>query len=150
MKKADRQGWLAAFLRRQGKLEPRFTGIFLGSLAVTLALVIASGQFSSLFNFVLPSAYEVGKVAPRDVTVDRDVLYKDVEATRLRQEAVEKLVAPVFRINEEIGQSKLRQGWMPGNHFARITGKEQLATLRKEAGRLLLEGSGKVTLRRKA
>jgi putative nucleotidyltransferase with HDIG domain len=109
MRKADRQGWLSAFLRRHGKLQPRVTGIFLGSLAVTLAIVLASGQFGSLFNFVPPSAYEVGKVAPRDVTVDRDVLYKDAEATRLRQEAVEKLVAPVFRVNQEIGQSKLRQ-----------------------------------------
>ena len=48
------------------------------------------------------------------------------------------------------GQSKLVQGWIPGNHFAKVTGKEQLALLRKEAGRLLLEGDGKVTLRRKA
>ncbi len=37
------------------------------------------------------------------------MLYTNVEATRLRQEAVEKLVAPIFRINEEIGQSKLLQ-----------------------------------------
>ncbi len=56
-----------------------------------------------------PSSYEVGSVAPRDVTVERDVLYTDLEATRLRQEAVEKLVAPIFRINEGIGESKLRQ-----------------------------------------
>jgi len=47
------------------------------------------------------------------------------------------------------GQSKLKQGWIPGNLFARIGGKEQIALLRKEAGRLLLEGSGTVTLRRR-
>lgn len=47
------------------------------------------------------------------------------------------------------GQSKLAQGWIPGNLFARIQGKEQRAMLRKEAGRLLTEGVGHVTLRRK-
>ncbi|NLE46110.1 MAG: DUF3830 family protein [Chloroflexi bacterium] len=48
------------------------------------------------------------------------------------------------------GQSKLKQGWIPANLFARIAGREQIALLRKEAGRLLLEGDGKITLRRKA
>lgn len=47
------------------------------------------------------------------------------------------------------GQSKLRQGWIPGNLFARIEGKEQIKILRQEAGRLLLEGSGNVILREK-
>ena len=47
------------------------------------------------------------------------------------------------------GQSKPMQGWIAGNLFARIEGKEQIALLRKEAGRLLLEGPGAVTLRRK-
>jgi uncharacterized protein DUF3830 len=47
------------------------------------------------------------------------------------------------------GQSKLRQGWVAANLFAHIEGREQIALLRKEAGRLLLEGEGKVTLRRK-
>ena len=47
------------------------------------------------------------------------------------------------------GQSKLKQGWIPGNLFARIQGREQIKLLRQEAGRLLLEGSGMVTLRRK-
>ena len=47
------------------------------------------------------------------------------------------------------GQSKLRQGWIPGNLFARVNGQEQVERLRREAARLLLEGSGMVTLRRK-
>ncbi len=109
MNRPEPRGWLAAFLRRQGRLPPRATGILLASLAGTLAIVLVSGQYKSLFRYVSPASYEVGSVAPRDVTVERDVLYTDVEATRLRQEAVEKLVAPIFRINEEIGQSKLLQ-----------------------------------------
>ena len=47
------------------------------------------------------------------------------------------------------GASKLKQGWIPGNLFARISGPEQITLLRQEAGRLLTEGAGKVTLRRK-
>jgi len=47
------------------------------------------------------------------------------------------------------GQSKLKQGWIPGNLFARIRGREQIQLLRREAGRLLLEGKGKITLRRR-
>ena len=47
------------------------------------------------------------------------------------------------------GQSKLRQGWIPGNLFARVSGRGQLESIRKEAGRLLLEGDGTVILRRK-
>lgn len=48
------------------------------------------------------------------------------------------------------GQSKLKQGWIAGNLFAHVAGREQIATLRREAGRLLIEGSGTVVLRRKA
>ena len=48
------------------------------------------------------------------------------------------------------GQSKSWQGWIPGNLFARVEGHEQIKVLRQEAGRLLLEGSGTVVLRRKA
>lgn len=47
------------------------------------------------------------------------------------------------------GQSKLKQGWIPGNLFAHIDGKEQIQALRKEAGRLLMEGTAQLTLRRK-
>jgi hypothetical protein len=47
------------------------------------------------------------------------------------------------------GQSKLRQGWIAGNLFARIEGGEQIKLLRQEAGRLLMGEKGTVTLRRK-
>ena len=47
------------------------------------------------------------------------------------------------------GQSKLKQGWIAGNLFAKIHGDEQTKRLRLEAGRLLMEGKGTVSLRRK-
>ena len=46
------------------------------------------------------------------------------------------------------GQSKLAQGWIAGNLFARIHGREQIELLRREAACLLTEGEGTVTLRR--
>jgi hypothetical protein len=46
------------------------------------------------------------------------------------------------------GQSKIAQGWIAGNLFARVNGAEQIETLRKEAGRMLLEGEARVTVRR--
>ncbi len=45
------------------------------------------------------------------------------------------------------GQSKLKQGWVPGNLFARIPIDQVRGVLRVEAGRLLSEGAGKVMLR---
>ena len=47
------------------------------------------------------------------------------------------------------GQSKLHQGWIPGNLFARIQGRERIQLLRREAARLLVERTGTVTLKRK-
>ena len=48
------------------------------------------------------------------------------------------------------GQSKLKQGWIAGNLFARIHGADSIRLLRAEAGRLLTAGTGRITLRRKA
>lgn len=47
------------------------------------------------------------------------------------------------------GASKIAQGWIAGNRFAKINGADQIKILRQEAGRLLLEGDGYVVLRRK-
>jgi len=48
------------------------------------------------------------------------------------------------------GCSKLKQGWIAGNLFARVANREDIARLRKIAGRLLQEGPEDVLLRRKA
>jgi len=48
------------------------------------------------------------------------------------------------------GQSKLAQGWIAGNLFARVCGDAQIHLLRAEAGRLLTGSEGTITLRRKA
>jgi putative nucleotidyltransferase with HDIG domain len=107
--RTDRRSWPLSTLHKPQWLQARSTGILALSLVITLAIVVVSNQLKSLFAFVVPPSYEVGHVADHDITVERDVLYTDEEATRLRQEAVEKLVPPIFRINEDIGSSKLRQ-----------------------------------------
>ena len=48
------------------------------------------------------------------------------------------------------GQSKLKQGWVPGNLFARVNGRAQIRILRQEAGRLLAEEEATVILRQKS
>ena len=48
------------------------------------------------------------------------------------------------------GCSKLKQGWIPGNLFAKIADRKDIQVLRKIAGRLLQEGPEEVILRRKA
>ena len=47
------------------------------------------------------------------------------------------------------GQSKIKQGWISGNLFAQVRDKEDLKILRREAGRLLSEGPGVVTLQKR-
>jgi hypothetical protein len=47
------------------------------------------------------------------------------------------------------GQSKIDQGWIAGNLFARVNGADQLELLRKEAGRMLLGGDTTIIIRRR-
>ena len=53
------------------------------------------------------SDYEVGKVAEKDLIVDRDIEYVDKVATQLKREAEQKLVAPVFRTSDSITERVL-------------------------------------------
>lgn len=107
--RTDRRSWPYSFFRKPGWLQTQPAGILALSLLTTLAIIVVSSQLKSLFAFVVPANYEVGQVVDRDIAVERDVLYTDQEATRLRQEAVEKLVPPIFRLNDDISAGKLRQ-----------------------------------------
>ena len=107
--RTDNRSWPYSFFRKPGLLRTQAAGILGLSLLTTLAIVVVSSQLKSLFAVVVPPNYEVGQVVDRDITVERDVLYTDQEATRLRQEAVEKLVPPIFRLNDDISAGKLLQ-----------------------------------------
>ncbi len=50
---------------------------------------------------------EVGKVADKDVISERDFVYTDEAATRLRVEAERRLVAPVFVVDDRVGAGAL-------------------------------------------
>jgi putative nucleotidyltransferase with HDIG domain len=88
----------------------RYTGVVLGiTLFAAVAIVLATTQFGSVLPLLRVSDYRVGSVAERDYVVERDILYLDEEATRLKREAAGKLVLPVFRINERIGEERLQR-----------------------------------------
>jgi putative nucleotidyltransferase with HDIG domain len=80
--------------------------LFLGFLIV-LAIILLATQFGPLFNQVRSADYVIGEVAEKTFTVERDILYTDETATRLKREAAGKLVPPVFRVNEEISNRSL-------------------------------------------
>ena len=77
------------------------------SFLVVILIILVSTQFGALFTVVRSSDFKAGEVAEKDFVVERDILYADQEATRLKQEAAEKLVLPIFRVNEEITQRSL-------------------------------------------
>ncbi len=80
--------------------------ILLTFLIFYAALIFISG--SGLFTSgVRISDYEVGKVAEKDIVVDRDIEYEDKKATELKREAQELLVPPVFTVAENISERVL-------------------------------------------
>jgi len=88
----------------------RFTAATLGITFVTaVAIVLLTTQFGSVFHLLRIADYQIGSVAERDVVVERDLLYLDEEATRLKREAAGKLVLPIFRVNERIGEERLQR-----------------------------------------
>jgi cyclic-di-AMP phosphodiesterase PgpH len=48
-----------------------------------------------------PAALEEGRVADKDITADREISFVDEHATRLRIEAEERLVLPVFVVDDK-------------------------------------------------
>jgi len=51
--------------------------------------------------------FAVGKVADRDVIADREVSYVDEKATALRLEAEQRLVLPIFVVDDKVAASSL-------------------------------------------
>jgi hypothetical protein len=102
----------------------RTTGIILAlTFVAAVAIVLVTTQFGTVFPFLRASDYQVGSVAERDYVVERDILYVDEEATRLKREAAGKLVLPIFRVNERINQERLAR-------FSEF--RERLVTLSRE------------------
>lgn len=79
------------------------------TFVAAVVIVVVSTQFGSVLPLLRVSDYRVGSVAERDYVVERDILYLDEEATRLKREAAGKLVLPIFRVNERIGEERLQR-----------------------------------------
>ncbi|MDR1654451.1 MAG: HDIG domain-containing protein [Treponema sp.] len=77
----------------------------LAGLILTSIIVISSHGLRSGLNDL--REFEVGKVADRDVVVEKPFSFVDEAATRLRIEAQERLVPAVFRFNPEAAGASL-------------------------------------------
>ncbi len=69
--------------------------------------VVAATQFPGVFLRQQAGVVEAGRVAERDIVVDRDFIYVDERATRLKQDARAALVPPVFTMNEGVSAEAL-------------------------------------------
>jgi putative nucleotidyltransferase with HDIG domain len=69
--------------------------------------VVAATQFPGVFLRRQAGVVEAGRVAERDIVVDRDFVYVDESATRLKQEARAALVPPVFALNDGVSAEAL-------------------------------------------
>ncbi len=108
-KKTNRSRQVRPFslLQKNKNYEPGSYAILIFSFILILLIVLLFTQFSSLFRVVRSSDFVVGKVAENNFVIERDIAYIDEEATRLKQEAAENLILPVFRLNEDINKQSL-------------------------------------------
>lgn len=79
------------------------------TFVAALAVIIATTQFTRLSIRSNPSQYPAGSVAEKDFVVGRDFLYVDEKATQTRRENRERLVSPVFALNDSTGIDALER-----------------------------------------
>jgi len=94
------------FVRRLGreKWTPLATVV---TFLLAVAVVIAVTQTGGIFQPDRLSAVTVGEAAQRDYVVERDFPYVDVRATEIKREARERLVPPVFTLNDAVTRDAL-------------------------------------------
>ena len=80
--------------------------ILISFIVFYISVVFISGS-GLLSAGVRLSDYEAGKVAEKDIVVERDLEYEDKKATELKREAQALLVEPVFRVAESITERVL-------------------------------------------
>jgi len=82
----------------------RLTIVFLITVIIFYVSSAVLSENGLLTSGVRLSNYEAGKVAEKDIVVDRDIEYEDEKATSLKREAEALLVEPVFSVTESISQ----------------------------------------------
>ena len=101
---------LAARVRanlRERRIRRRSVVVAVGVFALCWVAVIAATQFPGAFLRRQAGEAAAGRIAERDIVVDRDFVYVDATATRLKQEARAALVPPVFTLNEGVSAEAL-------------------------------------------
>ncbi len=79
------------------------------SFFLALAIILFAAQFAGFSFRLRPSDWVAGRVAEKDFVVDRDFPFIDEPATRLKREAREKIVPPIFQLNDAIMMDALRR-----------------------------------------
>ncbi|MDR0313867.1 MAG: phosphohydrolase, partial [Treponema sp.] len=104
--------FLELFVRLRVLIRNAFrSGPFLAALgAFVVSLAIVLGYMNSGGDSINYDEFEVGRVAERDVIADYTISYEDKEATRLRQEAQERLVPAVFHYSPGITEG-IKNNW---------------------------------------
>ena len=100
------------FIRLRESISPFFgtRSFFVCLGAFVFSLVAVLGNLNVGTGTGNLDEFEAGRVAERDVTAEIAVTYQDVEATRLRQEAQERLVPAVFHYENNISE-KIINNW---------------------------------------
>ncbi|MCX7038388.1 MAG: HDIG domain-containing protein [Spirochaetes bacterium] len=107
-----------------------------------LGVIVASTQLPSISLRANPSQYGAGTVAQKDFVVDRDFSYVDEKATALKRETRERLVSPVFALNEAVEADALQRYARFAETLARLAG--QGASVERILLRIQIDYPGRV------
>ena len=110
MKNKSKRGYI---LNRIKDIAPPFflsRSFFVCLGAFVLSLVAVLGNLNVGTGTGNLEEFEVGRVAERDIIADVAVSYQDLEATRIRQEARERLVSAVFHYDNNTS-SQIINNW---------------------------------------
>ena len=107
-----------------------------------LVVIVASTQLPSISLRANPSQYGAGTVAQKDFVVDRDFSYVDEKATALKRETRERLVPPVFALNEAVEADALQRYARFAETLARLAG--QGASVERILLRIQIDYPGRV------
>jgi hypothetical protein len=118
------------FMRRLGR-EKWTTIAVIVAFLLCVAGVLSVTQSGSIFIKNPSPSVTVGEAAPRDYVVERDFPYVDERATAIKRGAREKLVPPVFAMNDSVTRDAL----LSYDHFTQSFSQWHAQGLSPEATR---------------
>ncbi len=98
--------FFARLLRLEDSSKRMHSILLLGAFVLCVVAFAAFGAFS---RFAAMDGFEAGKVAERDVSAPREIVYVDEHATNLRIESEKRLVPPVFFIDDGVMKKTLAE-----------------------------------------